>query len=624
MKRVNYKSLRLCGILLCLLLIVGCVAPLTAVANEAEASDGQDSVHFINPTAITVLGDRLYVSDIVEDGKTALLCFDISGSMPLLKYTYDKIDGDTIGLSNDKQNTLFLNMGNKVMELTVTQEGVAQTDKIYSMPVSSQSSIVDVAYGKIANIDDKTLYALTQTGLSRYDEASQTFNVDLVSSLNNTKALLSIDKEPNYQLYYLSQSGSDSALCNRMNLSNGGDTGFASKLTLTSGFVPTGMLQIQDSVALYDNDSIFVIEETANFANTVALLTLSTLYASKCRICDVESYGERLFVLNSENKIDVFDKTEDVYNKNPTATIGSDQVSKDVPTSYTSFTLARPSGYPANIVYKTSAETSIPEIITDASEYVILGYEGDDNSHYYYVMVGDKFGWVKKSDGAENATDDGKLNIVNNNLSDATFTYEARFTSLKAVYVYDLPLSTLGSEHQTEVSQTASSMKAVKLLQKFNEGDTTWYLISYDEGKTGFVKESDVGKPHITSSVEPEEIVGRKKINSSLFAAVNLYLTAELKQGEFVTDAQGNQIKLYSGDEVRLVKTEQNSAFVMILHKNGDKDFGWIEADRLIELHQITTNAIVGLVTLAVAIALAATLLIVYFKRKKRIRANRD
>lgn len=620
MKKTIYKGICVGAIALSLILIAGCIAPLSMFSAGAAAAAEQDTVHFINPTAISVVDNNLYVTDIVEDNKTAILCFDISSSTPILKYTYDKIDGVVSGLSHNKQDTLYLNMGSKVVELKISGDGLPTTGKTYQMPIAS-SSIIDVAYGKIINSAEKTVYALTKTALYQYNESSQLFDIELVRSLDGAKSTLSIDEAPNYQLYYI--SGTNATTCNRMNLSNGGqDGGFADKLTLTSGFAPTGMLRINSNVALYNNDSIYIIEETTSFANTTPLLTLSSLYASDCRICDVESYGDRLFILNSKNKIDVFDKTEDIYNNLPTTTIGSDMVDKAVPTAYTSFTLVRPKGYPTNIVYKTNAATSVADIITDASEYVILGYEGDAASHYYYVMVGDKFGWVKKSDGAESPDKDSKLNVVNNRLGDGQLDYTAKFVTLKAVYVYELPLSNSNSH---AVEQAASKMKSVNVLQQFAEGEQVWYLVEYDEGKTGFVKKEDVGQFHITTTSDELPVEGPRKINSSLFSAVNMYLSEELKEDEKVADSAGNEIKLYSGDLVTLVRVEGASALISVrTTSDGERSYGWIEANRLIGKNAITTNAIVGLSLLAFALALAGILIFVYFHRKKRIKANKD
>jgi len=446
-----------------------------------------------------------------------------------------------------------------------------------------------------------------------------------LNSLKNAAGCLSYSNVETSPFYYIHTKDSVTT-CNRIYLNNNSqDTAFETKLHL-NGFAPKGLFDINGKVALYDDTSVCTLEESSANITALNTLTLNELYGTDCKISDVSAYGDRIFILNTKNQIDIFDKKDDAYDTVNYSTIGSDTVDKAVPTAFTSFTLVRPKGYPANIVYKTNDEaTSIEKIYTEATEYdkyIILGYDGDTYSNYYYVMIGDKFGWVKKNNGAAATPEnDDKLTVINNRFSNELFDYETKFISLNSIYVYDLPLA---NSHKTAISQTASQMKTIKVLQYFNEGEQVWYYVSYDDNARGFVRSQDVGMFHISAKNEIVTTQGLKKINSSLFSAVNLYATAELSQQDKIADETGKEIKLYSGDRVTLIETEGNAAFVMVLHNDGAKDFGWVEASRLINVHQITTNTIVGLSLLAFAVALAAILLTVYFKRKKKIKANKE
>ena len=93
---------------------------------------------------------------------------------------------------------------------------------------------------------------------------------------------------------------------------------------------------------------------------------------------------------------------------------------------------------------------------------------------------------------------------------------------------------------------------------------------------------------------------------------------------EVVYDANDNPLKLYSGNRVTVIKhdEEKNASFVLVMHNDGSKDYGWISTERLIGIHQITTNAIVGLSLLAFAIAITTVLLVVFLRRRKRIKSN--
>ncbi len=100
--------------------LFACFLP-TAEAYAADAPNTPDSIHFINPTAITVMGDRLYVADNIEDGKTALLYFDIGGNIPSLTRTYEW-DGVITGLFSDNDTELYAAMGATVAVLNVTED----------------------------------------------------------------------------------------------------------------------------------------------------------------------------------------------------------------------------------------------------------------------------------------------------------------------------------------------------------------------------------------------------------------------------------------------------------------------------------------------------------------------
>lgn len=613
MRKTYYKRICLSAAALCLILAAVCFAPLVGFATEASE---QDTVHFINPTAITAVGDCLYVADNVEEGKTALLCFKVDGINTTLLWTTElneRING-LYGYTNGTKESeiLYAVCGNKVMEIATSPDANNKpvTKKTYAV---NGHDIVGFTKGRYNSGDVE--FALTDR-LLRYDSANDTFVNATQGVLPDTKGCVSLGDI----VFYVYNNGGK-FICG----------GYKSNSSFLDGSVeiatePIGITVFGNSIAFFSKHSVMYVNTVTmeNWTNNRPMQGNAIEYlvadTGDRTILDVAITGDVMFILNENiNKIDVYSIADGTAAKTDNV-IGSDVVEKEVPSSYDSFTLAHPNGYPANIVYKTTGKDSIEEIITDAKEYVILGYEGEENSHYYYVMIGDKFGWVKKSDNATSPATDNKITVINNNVSGSGLVETVgKFNSLNAVYVYELPLK---NADYTTVTQTASSMKEVKLLQKFTEGEQIWYYVSYDDDKTGFVKEDVIGQIRNVAKTDDIKSMGDKKINSSLFAAVNLYATEDMSENSVVHDADGNVIKLYSGDWVTLVEEKGDVAFVMVLHSDGEKDFGWIESDRLINVHQITTNAIVGLVLLAVAIALATVLLIVYFKRKKIIKRN--
>ena len=368
---------------------------------------------------------------------------------------------------------------------------------------------------------------------------------------------------------------------------------------------------------MYDDHNVYAVSKSGV---KYALIPLILNYDKT--ISDAASAGDKLFLLNGDHKIDIFAKSAEnetyVY---ADATIGSDVVSKNVPTEYTSFTLVKSKGYPTNIVYKTKEQTSVPELIDHADEYIVLGYEGDENSGYYYVLTGGKFGWVKKSQVTATVETDTKLQIADLKLDNGQVGYVTKFNSLRAVTVRQLPYY---DSPKTTFTQTASSMKEVKLLKRFTEttADSTyeWYWVEYDEGQRGFVERAALGNFRVKPTTEDIVPLGDRKINSTLFEAVTLYADKGMAETDVVYDEHENLIKLYSGDRVTVISEEDGASFIMRQRSDGTRDFGWIATDRLIGVHNITTNAIVGLSLLAFAVALTATLLVIFLKRKKRLK----
>ncbi len=595
---------KLFGIILCLTIAVSCLAGATYTAYAVTADE--ETVHFVNPTAMTIVGNYLYVADNVEENKCAILIFDISRETPTQAGTYE-LDGTVTNLSDNGTDLLYAVKKNGITELKITSGTALNVKNTYDEGFTE--SIVDAAYGKnVGTSPESTLYVYTATQMLRYDGAKfqQFANIN---KLTDTKGCVFSGD----YLYYLYGRS-----CKRFSYATfGDDENFESNLEL-AGLTPKGITIVDGSIVLYDDHNVYAVNQTGVKYGLIPLI----LNYDKTSISDAASAGDKLFLLNGDHKIDIFAKSAEndtyVYSD---ATIGSDVVSKNVPTEYTDFTLVKSKGYPTNIVYKTKEQTSVPELIDHADEYIVLGYEGDENSGYYYVLTGGKFGWVKKSQAAATVETDAKLQIADLKLDNGQVGYVTKFNSLGAVTVrqtpnYDSP--------KTTFTQTASSMKEVKLLKRFTEtaADNTyeWYWVEYDEGQRGFVERAALGNFRVKPTTEDIVPLGDRKINSTLFEAVTLYADKGMAETDVVYDEQENLIKLYSGDRVTVISEEDGASFIMRQRSDGTRDFGWIATDRLIGVHSITTNAIVGLSLLAFAVALTVTLLVIFLKRKKRLK----
>lgn len=600
---------KLLGLILCITLAVACLSPLTVTAFAAAADE--ETVHFVNPTAMTVLGDYLYVADNVEENKCAVLIFDLRGEAPKQAGTYE-LDGTVINLACDGQNTLYAVCGNKVFELAAN--GSLLTEK--TVYAEFEEDILDFTNGVF--VGSETLYALTANKLLKkegtvFNPANQTTNENNICFINYNDCI-----------FYITRIGTETQIkC--YDEQNGS---FRNVVFATTGFIPKGLFVWENKLAMHSADSMCYFTETSknNYAPSDLLTGVKTDDGKDCNIVDVAASNAKLYVLKDNKKIDIYEHNAEDEQFVLSFTIGSDVVGKDVPTEYTDFTLVRSKGYPTNIIYKTKADTGIDNLIDDADEFIVLGYDGDESSGYYYVLTDGKFGWVKKSQATATVATDAKLQICDLKLDNGQVGYVTKFNSLGGITVYTLPHHASAT---FTVTQTATEMKEVTVLKRFTEetADKTynWYWVEYGEGERGFVERSALGNFRVKPKTD-EEIVplGDRKINSTLFEAVTLYADKGMAETDAVYDEQDNLIKLYSGDRVTVISEEDGASFIMRQRNDGTRDFGWVSSDRLIGVHSITTNAIVGLSLLAFAVALTVTLLVVFTKRKKRLKKATD
>ena len=608
------------GICICLILIVAAVIAPT-VAFAANSANAGVTIHFLNPTAVAVVGNNLLVADNIDATNSAIHCFDVSGNEAKWLYS-QSLTEKIVNLSAKDNGSLYVVFSGKIAEYAVSSTKLTETSTI-----SNYTNPVDVTYG--ADLESRNEYVLTDSALYRKN-ASGTANS---APITGTKSCIAIG---DFIYYLYTENGAD--VCKSY---DGKDRSTPSLDSVTTDQAYLNSCKPSDSnyflknfhakgLFVWENDKVAIF----NGSKISCVKMGSVCYVEDIfnyqsvrnqQITDVATSTDRLYVLNDNYQVDIFQKSEATFTL--LDTIGDDTVYQQIPTNFTSFTLVRSNGYPTNLVYKTSnAATSVDDIIKNATEYVILGFDGDKNSAYYYVLVGDKFGWVQKSDGAtltNGVGTDANLTIVNTAVGNPSTEYVTKFNSLNAVYVYELPRE--ASTHTT-FTQTASTMLDVKVtvLQKFTEttanGTITWYYVSFEvDGTThkGFVKKEHLAEFAISVD-ENHPIVGDKKINSTLFEAVKVYLYSDPEQmtDENLLTVDEVAVKLYSGKRVTVLSEENGVAFVQFRH-NGSLVRGYVYSDRLIGLNAMTTNAIVGLSLLAAAIVITVTLVLIFVKRRK-------
>ncbi len=608
--------------ILFVLTVLVLLAVVPAAAFAQSAADANRSL--INPAAIVTVDNYIFVADNVDEtnNQSAVLCFDVTASQPSYRYTYTTTK-KIVNLA-EVDGQLYVMYADSV---EVFEVGATQLTKTKTLELEN---VVDFTFGNYDGADmpyyvSDRIYALRGTSSLPMDSATE-----------NATACAVVDG----QLYFVKDGNALKRL--NLNVGEGKNPSFESNDPLNKNGVSLAMTEIlgifsyqvngETQLALFGENGAFTLEQVSGGRYSAERTLINATNVTVKDMC----YGAgKIFLLNSANEVEIYSyNTEKQQFERQPATIGTDTITIDgqlpTPAQFTGFTLASSKGYPTNIVYKTTdASTSISEIKTDyTGQFIILDFEGAEDLPFYYVLIGDKFGWVQKSDGVTLPQNDSRLTIVNTQISQDV-TYKAKFTSLNTVFIYPLPLSDI--EPGDTFQQSIANPQEAKLLQKFTENHadgtvTEWYRVEYGEGKTGFVSAGNVGQFHATGApTSAEEVIGYKKINSSLFEAVKIYLTSDMEESEAICDEYGDVIKLYSGSQVVAVKEENNATFVEIRKNDGSTSYGWIPTDNLIGLHQITTNAIVGLSILGVALILTVVFVVLFVKRKKiRIKVEDD
>lgn len=631
MKTIRNK-LYICAVLVavvCLCLSFATVTAGSATVANAETTESHD-IYLIDPTAVATVGNYLYIADNVDGSQGVVMRFEIAANGQPTKDTTVLTTGKRIvGLSGSDIRiteadgiigTLYVIYESEAVLYDVAADGSlsenTQTFTHITDATLGGKQLVDVCVG--FNRDLPSVYLLFNDSVTGY-VPDKSYWRPVVPNLTNTKSLF-------FSSGYVYFIAADK--CGRVECESGYyEDNYTANVTLTptNGFSFT----VEDGgatyPALYNSTDIEFLQgvgsDKANFATLNGNDDLTVL--------DIAAVTSTVFVLDSNKQVRVYVKTTTENFKRTDIHVGSDTVSQSFPTDqtkFTAYTLARSKGYPTNIVYRTTDTATSIAKVEDKFDgtFIVLDYDGSTSCPYYYVLIGNKFGWVKKSSAEATPGTDEKIAVISSKVND-TVSLKAKLSTLSNVYVYALPF---GEADNFTYTQSANDMTEVDLLQTFkqttDEGVVTWYYISFDdEGTTrkGFVKQDDLG--HF--SVDPKSTIGLEveksnlKINATLFEAVTVYATADMTQGAELYNANGI-VKLYSGDRVFLVEKSEDgrAAMICILHKDNAVDYGWIDANRLINVNSITANTIAGLSFLGGAIILGILLLVVFKIKKKK------
>lgn len=604
-----------CFLCILIALLVLAILPGTAFADTISGAN----VRLINPVAVAAVGNCVFVADNVDEGQSVIHGIDISGSNPQRKYFYTT-EKPVVNIA-EVNGDLYVMYADCVDVLSV---GDTQLTLKFSY---AETDVTDYTYNTLLGYST----ALYAQGRIFYKTDSEDFPAD--SRAENALSLLTASTSDGTYVYFTKNENGATALKRiKMSVQAGAlrdiyeqnDKLNANGVNYGTAFSLKGMFNYtvngQNNVALFGGNSVRTLTElSGEFSASTEII------GSETQILDGAFCANKVVLLNSEYKLDVYQYNNETARFELQFTVGTDTISQIVPDSakLTGFTLAKSLGYPTNIAYRTADDaTSIPNVLIDLTDqFVILNYDGAENSDFYYVLIGDKFGWIEKSKGAVVPENDENLQIIDNKVS-GDVTYNAKFISANAVFVYQLPLS---HSAYTTFSQSITNPQSALILQKFveqkSDGTTVeWFYVAYGENNSqrGFVPCQNVGKFHVSAAEDGGmPVLGYRKINASLFEAVKLYATSAMKDNETIYNEAG-EIKLYSGTHVVVVRQENNASFIEIRQNDGTTTYGWVESKHLIDMHSITTNAIVGISILSVAVLLSVIFVSVFVKRRRR------
>lgn len=559
-------TLLIFALLLCSLL--GC----TTVA-YASTGDSVSDIHLVNPSSVAVIGDTLYIADNVTNSSSVILLFDISGTTPL--YT-DMIEYDgNISQMRVYDNTLYIIFADRYIAWNTT----TNTNTSYN------TAIQDIAIMQYNN----TTYTYTISNNTVYRGTTDKWQADSVVIIDTTMYLLYGNTTATITLV-------DSDGINEPN---------------TAGYTATEYTYLTtDGKTLVSCSSSNVYID-----NTLSDITLSDI---DC----VATHNNSILALHN-NQLTQYASSNNSYTEG--YTIGSDTVSIDAPTldDITGYTLVVSTGYPTNIVYKTTGDNSISELIELSNEPVwVLSWYGSEVCNYYYVYTDNGFGWIKK--GATTLSAESTLTTSDTSIN-GSMSYTAKLISAYSVTIYSLPTT---SYVRTTFTQSTTEPTTVTLLQQTTDSaSTTWYYISYILNGTtqyGFVKSGDIG--YIYSSGTTDNVVLDSdtpylKIDSTMQGDVYMYLTSELSAGTELVDSSDSTIVLAGNTRVSVITVGENSSYIQITTDSGTY-YGWVDNNCLISTSALTTSTIVGLVLLGVAILLIVATVTIVKKRKNNLVAS--
>lgn len=550
-------------------------------------ADGVVEIHFVNPCDVFTYDSHVYVLDKVDDSNSILHRFDYSGADRVsysISGAYDKIYID-----ND---VVYLLTADRVSWGTLSGNQYNQTG---SFTDANTINAKDFTYSSLCGIiclGESSVYVIQDN-----ERINTRFDNDTVVSCVKQGTSLFVLTNLIVREFVIRNSGISDAENDRV----------LSSIPSLSGKTLQKALTFTLGTATYNcvSDLNYVFELNGN--TLFGLLPSNSTNSIKSFAVDaINSTTLAVFEIQNDNKLYRYTYTKNsesfVLSESDRFVIGSDTIVQAAPSvsSINSFVLATSTGYPTNYIYKIGNDAnSITEAVslTHDEIFVILNYDGSNTSKYYYVLYGDKFGYIEKASGT-----DTKINSINTSVTSTAKSNAAHLYSFPTIQdQYKI----IGLPRDTDIS----------IANIFEFNGETWYYVncSYQDTEyNGFVRATTVY--NLTGGNYTANVI-TKRANPAIGQQVAMY--ADIAFVLPSIDVEGNDIMLPVGTRVNVIKTENGISYVQV-EKDGNYYFGYVDDSLLIQ-HGMTNYLALGLSLLIVAAALTIYLIIMIKRRKAHL-----
>lgn len=520
-------------------------------------------IYLVDPADIFVDGGMIYVTDIIDDGKNTAV-HQISADLAA-RTTYF-IDGVTEKISVSGINLY-----------------VMQKDKVLSFGIDRQSKLLTPGSEISAeNVRDflavgGKIYILTDTEFIEHNLATKKRRT-IYLGMQDTKSI-SLAGNKIFLLF--------------------GDTCMTytddEGLSQVDQFPETALhAALVGGYVFYNGES--VMDQSGG-----------ELLRPEKGIADLHFHTSLLYVLGGDKKITQYRYIDGAFVKVDGFVIGTDKVDNEVPgaAAIRGYTLATATKYPTNILYEAS-KSSRPApytLLTKEDSFLILHYEGMEESKYHYVLFKGSFGWLEKA----------SADITGDNIKVIDTAYKFSGQALTTAYIYSLPFY---DDEGTFVIENVPKDTVFNITDRYeNLTDTNadWFYVAYEkDGETrgGFVRQTLI--TNIT--LNPQTKVKRYTVNTNLTNELGLFTDAALTIPAL--DEKGEEIKLSSGKQVSVISIDADNAALVQVDIGGKKYIGYLDAARLIE-DGLTSYLALGLI-LGILLILGTAFFVVMAKRRKK------